>query len=135
MLHRNPAHPTPNVRGEDEAELQYLINIIESKSSLISPLFPRLFLNTSTALSYQLSPAPHKHPAVLVGRHPKPPSPSPTYVAAVYSMSKGGAKALEMGPETGGTRKEALRRLLEIVEGELGREMVRDGWRDGWRKE
>ncbi|KAL5392396.1 hypothetical protein DPSP01_000905 [Paraphaeosphaeria sporulosa] len=37
MLHRNPDHPTPNVRGEDEAELQYLINIIESKSSLISP--------------------------------------------------------------------------------------------------
>lgn len=33
MLHRDLPHPAPSVRGEDEAELHYLINIIESKSS------------------------------------------------------------------------------------------------------
>lgn len=46
-------------------------------------------------------------------------------------MSKGGAKTLEMGPEVGGSRKEALRRLLEVVEGEVGRGVLRDGKRKG----
>ncbi|KAF2452089.1 hypothetical protein P171DRAFT_479099 [Karstenula rhodostoma CBS 690.94] len=127
MLHRNPPHPAPNVRGEDETELQHLINIIEGKSSPFSTNNS----NTPTALSWQVSPVPNKHFTVLLGRHPKPPTPSSAYIAAVYSMSKGGAKALEIGPEMGVSRKEALRRLLEVVEGEVGRGVLRDGRKKG----
>ena len=46
-------------------------------------------------------------------------------------MSKGGAKVLEMGPEMGGSRKDALRRLLEVVEAEVGRRILRDERRKG----
>jgi len=50
-------------------------------------------------------------------------------MAAVYSVTKSGGKNLELGPEVGASRKEALRRLLEAMEGEVGRMMVRDARR------
>lgn len=46
-------------------------------------------------------------------------------------MSKTGSKALETGPETGSSRKAALGRLLEAVEGEVGRVILRDVRRKG----
>ncbi|KAJ4305807.1 hypothetical protein N0V90_001339 [Kalmusia sp. IMI 367209] len=100
----------PNIRGEEEVELRYLISMIEN-------------------LSWQLSSNPAKHPTCLLGRHTKSPSAASSFIAAVYSMTKPGTKTLELGPEFGATRREALGRLLEVVEGELGRTIVRDARR------
>ncbi|KAF1967899.1 hypothetical protein BU23DRAFT_602624 [Bimuria novae-zelandiae CBS 107.79] len=112
MPDRDTLKPMPNVRGEDEGELQYLISIIE-------------------ALSWHLFPTPAKHPTVLLGRYSKTitsqTNGSGGFVAAVYSLSKGGGKALEWGPEVGSSRKEALGRLLKGVEEEVGRGILRDG--------
>jgi hypothetical protein len=44
-------------------------------------------------------------------------------------MGKGGTKSLELGPEFGASRKEALGRLLESVEREIWGMVVKDGKR------
>jgi hypothetical protein len=41
-------------------------------------------------------------------------------------MGKGDVKYLDFGPESGQTRKEALMKVLEVVEVEIGDMMVRD---------
>lgn len=55
----------------------------------------------------------------------------------MYSLAKGGAQTLEIGPEVGGSRKEALERLLEVVERGVGARILREGRRkgEGVRKE
>lgn len=141
--HRDASRPLPNIRGEEESELEYLIHVIECTSrsrppfslhqtptpSPSPPIKPPPL--TPAALSYLSSSSPTKHPTVLLGRHPKTSAPSASYVAAVYSVAKSGAKTLEIGPEMGSSRKEALKRLLEVVEGEVGRGILRDGRRKG----
>ncbi len=44
-------------------------------------------------------------------------------------MGKGGAKYLDIGPETGESRKEALTKLLSVVEMEIGGMMLKDAKR------
>ena len=46
-------------------------------------------------------------------------------------MGKSGAKCLDMGPEMGESRKEALAKLLVVVETEVGRMLLRDAKRAG----
>jgi len=47
----------------------------------------------------------------------------------LYSIDKGGLRALELGPEVGYSRKEALGKLLCSVELEVGRLILNDEWR------
>jgi hypothetical protein len=50
-------------------------------------------------------------------------------------LAKGGAQTLEIGPEMGSSRKEALERLLEVVERGVGARILREGRRKEVRKE
>ncbi|KAL6708580.1 hypothetical protein ACN47E_002561 [Coniothyrium glycines] len=104
-LPSRPREALPNLRGEDEAELSYLANLIETSS----------FILLSSA-----------HPTCVLGAVPRPPDVHSAYCASLYSMGKGGIKCLELGPEYGANRKDALRGLLERVEKEIGSMMVRD---------
>lgn len=52
-------------------------------------------------------------------------------MCAVYSLAKGGAHTLEIGPEVGASRKEALQLLLEVVERGIGARILREGRRKG----
>lgn len=76
---------------------------------------------TPTATAYPLLPSC----ITLVGRHPR----DTTYLASLYSIGKQGLRGLEYGPEVGGTRLEALHKLFNAVEMEIGRMLVRDGKR------
>ncbi|KAH7386020.1 hypothetical protein BKA66DRAFT_569331 [Pyrenochaeta sp. MPI-SDFR-AT-0127] len=98
----------PNLRGEDEAEILYLANLIETLSWILFP---------------------SRHPTCILGRHPKPPNDSHAFCASLYSMGKDGAKYLVLGPEMGISRKKVLMKLLVIVEREIGRMMFRDAKR------
>ncbi|KAI1516241.1 hypothetical protein L13192_04872 [Pyrenophora tritici-repentis] len=110
----------PSLRGEDETELRYLVDLIESTSWILSPISP---------------------PTCILGRHPPPknpplststlsnPSATNAFCASLYTIGKAGARTLELGPEVGKTRKETLGRLLECVEVEVGRLMLNDEWR------
>ncbi|KAF1849414.1 uncharacterized protein K460DRAFT_267324, partial [Cucurbitaria berberidis CBS 394.84] len=100
-----PREPLPNLRGEDETELSYLTNLIETLSWILFPT---------------------KHSTCVVGRHPRPPDTSSTFCASLYSMGKGGVKCLDIGPEMGVTRKEVLKKLLGVVELDIGKMMYRD---------
>ncbi|KAF1831435.1 hypothetical protein BDW02DRAFT_505328 [Decorospora gaudefroyi] len=99
--------PLPNLRGEDEQELAYLIHLIES-------------------LSWPLFSTPNNQPTCLLGRHPHPKHGA--FCASLYSFSKNGGKSLDLGPETGPSRKLVLVKLLEVVEMEIGRMMLNDEW-------
>jgi hypothetical protein len=85
--------------------------------------------------------SPLKPPSCILGRHPPPKSPgtsshkqkaiidpSLAFCASLYSIEKGGVRSLEVGPEVGSSRKEALERLLEVVETEIGRMMLNDNY-------
>ncbi|KAI4934663.1 hypothetical protein J4E85_002521 [Alternaria conjuncta] len=112
-----PREPLPNLRGEDETEIRYLIDLIETQSWILSPLKP---------------------PSCILGRHPPPKAsasstskpkavdPSLAFCASLYSIEQGGVRSLELGPEMGGSRKEALEHLLGVVEMEIGRMMLND---------
>jgi hypothetical protein len=66
---------------------------------------------------------PSRHPTCVLGRHYIDTS---KFVAALYSMGKGGVKCLDLGPESAQTRKEALIQLLAAVETEIGIMMLAD---------
>ncbi|KAF1945920.1 hypothetical protein EJ02DRAFT_368243 [Clathrospora elynae] len=100
--------PLPNLRGEDETELQHLTGLIENVSWILCP---------------------GKHTTCVIGRILNPRDSACTYIASLYSMGKGGVKCLDFGPEKGKTRKEALTRLLSLVEEEIGGMMLRDAKR------
>jgi hypothetical protein len=69
---------------------------------------------------------PSRHPTCVLGRHCKPTNDDQKFVAALYSMGKGGVKSLDLGPEIAPTRKQVLIQLLEAVETEIGVMMVND---------
>ncbi|KAH6883092.1 hypothetical protein BKA58DRAFT_464968 [Alternaria rosae] len=110
-----PREPLPNLRGEDETEIRYLIDLIETQSWILSPL---------------------KCPSCILGRHPPPKAsanssskqkavdPSTAFCTSLYSIEQGGVRSLELGPEMGSSRKEALGNLLGVVEMEIGRMML-----------
>jgi hypothetical protein len=73
----------------------------------------------------------------MLGRHPPPKHSSPSssalsvdpdaaFCASLYSMGKGGVRTIDLGPEVGGSRKEVLVKLLEVLETEIGRMMLND---------
>ncbi|KAF1918457.1 hypothetical protein BDU57DRAFT_572656 [Ampelomyces quisqualis] len=96
----------PNLRGEDETEISYLVNLIETQAWILFP---------------------SKHPTCVIGRFPSDSTEDPPkFCAALYTMGKGGVKSLDCGPKMGTTRKEALMRLLGSVENDIGKIMVGD---------
>jgi len=82
--------------------------------------------------------SPLKPPSCILGRHPPPKDPNSSkqkiidpslaFCASLYSIGQGGVRSLEVGPEVGRSRKEALERLLEVVEMEIGRMMLNDDY-------
>ncbi|EAT82116.1 hypothetical protein HBI56_080840 [Parastagonospora nodorum] len=104
---RTRREPLPNLRGEDETEIQLLTQLIESGAWMLSPLRP---------------------PTCVIGRIPpeEVTDGGPKYCVSLYSMGNGGVKGLDSGPKHGLTRKEALSKLLFQVETELGRMMITD---------
>ncbi|KAF2867699.1 hypothetical protein BDV95DRAFT_502440 [Massariosphaeria phaeospora] len=96
-----PASP----RSEEEKEVQLL-------GSMISNLSWILF--------------PPKEPYCMLGRHPKPPDASSQFCASLYSMGKGALRNLELGPEFGATKLQAMAKLLYSVEVEIGKLQLKD---------
>ncbi|CAO2651900.1 Nn.00g001830.m01.CDS01 [Neocucurbitaria sp. VM-36] len=101
-----PREPLPNLRGEDETEITYLTNLIETLSWILFP---------------------SKHPTCVLGRNPRSVDSSSLFCASLYTMGKGGVICLDIGPEMGETRKEVLTKLLGVVEIEIGKMMLWDG--------
>jgi hypothetical protein len=68
----------------------------------------------------------------VIGRHPPPTEEKdadkdgPKFIASLYSMGKGGIKCLGFGPMKGQTRKDALSKLLRLVEVKIGKMMMAD---------
>ncbi|KAF2126908.1 hypothetical protein P153DRAFT_398993 [Dothidotthia symphoricarpi CBS 119687] len=121
-----PRESPPNLRNENETEISYLSNLIESTSSPSHQTHPHA---KSSALAWILFPA--KHPTCVLGRHPKPPDSESKFCASLYSMGKGGVKCLDIGPEMGESRCKVLGKLLVLVEVEVGRMMLKDARRAG----
>lgn len=67
----------------------------------------------------------------MLGRHPdagkeNADKDGPKFCAALYSIVKGGVKCLDFGPRMGQTMKEALIKLLRLVETRIGEMMIDD---------
>ncbi|KAF2643822.1 hypothetical protein P280DRAFT_514816 [Massarina eburnea CBS 473.64] len=117
----------PNVRGEDETELRFLIRMIEDLAFPLLTTTSSIPPSSSTTTQNTPRHIPQLQPSCLLGRHPKPSATNTTpFCASIYSLSKSGSRTLEYGPENGKTRKEALGRLLDVVEGEVGKMMIKD---------
>ncbi|CAI6332659.1 unnamed protein product [Periconia digitata] len=141
---RKEHHMPPNIRGEDESEIQMLTRLIEDLSyTLLSTSPPQPQSSTTSPSSSNTSSQhtsrradPQSTTLCLVGRHPVPasaptssssPDPDARFLAGVYRLHRSGlSKTLDYGPESGGSRVEALRRLLDVLEGEVGRGLERD---------
>ncbi|RMZ70704.1 hypothetical protein GMOD_00000835 [Pyrenophora seminiperda CCB06] len=100
----------PNLRGENETELRYLIDLIESQSWILSPLSPPTCILGRHPPPKDTSSSSHH----LTNKHPPPPANANAnaFCASLYSLGKAGARTLELGPEVGGSRKQVLERLL-----------------------
>ncbi|KAF2710093.1 hypothetical protein K504DRAFT_533087 [Pleomassaria siparia CBS 279.74] len=67
---------------------------------------------------------PKNYVLCILGRHPKQ---SGRFVGSVYSMGgKAGARTLDVGPEVGESRLDALAKLLYRVEFEVGKMQLKD---------
>lgn len=83
----------------------------------------------STAQAWILSPS--RHGSCVLGRLPPPKerdadAKAPKFCASLYSMGKNGVKTLDYGPKAGQTRKDALSKLLRLVEIRIGEMMMGD---------
>jgi hypothetical protein len=140
--------PIPNLRGEDESEITYLIHLIECTSPSPCPWLSSFHFTSflrhadfdpTTALSWTLY-GPTKQGTCILGRHPPPKSsassldppppidPDSAFCASLYSIGKSGTRMLDIGPEVGASRKEVLVKLLEVLETGIGRMMLNDGY-------